>query len=121
MITLQKEIADKIAHDWIELWNHASVPVYLEQYTDDAVLVSSVALRLFPESNGRIIGKDVLLNYWETVRIHFPNFTFKINRTEFYENKVVIYYETKDSLTKAIAILSLNDDYKIKKIEVSYV
>ena len=38
-----------------------------------------------------------------------------------YENKIIAYYESIIDYSKAIAILSINDDLLIKKIEVSYV
>jgi|LakMenEpi03Aug12_release.lakeMendotaPanAssembly.Ray.scaffolds.fasta_scaffold209110_2 hypothetical protein len=54
---MECEKAKIIAQKWIDLWNNKSVDEYLTQHRDDVVLVSSVALRLFPDSNGRITDK----------------------------------------------------------------
>ncbi len=121
LIIMNCEKAKIIANRWVDLWNNNTVDEYLTQYRDDIVLVSSIALRLFPESNGRISNKTILKEYWELVRVKFP--TFKFNMTDFncYENKILIYYSTQDNLTKAIAILTVDEDGMIYKCEVSYV
>jgi hypothetical protein len=118
---LTQEQAERIGHHWIELWNEHSVPEYMTQYREDVVLVSSIALRLFPESNGRLQDKALLQQYWETVRVKFPNFRFTLERIAHFENKVLVFYTTFDGTTKAIAILTVDDDGMIYKVEVSYV
>jgi hypothetical protein len=119
MLSEQKAI--EIGTRWIELWNNCTVDEYLTQYSDDIVLVSSVALRLLPDSNGRIFDKKLLKEYWELVRIRFPNYKFEIERISHFENKVLVFYHTLDRQTKAIAILTLYADNLICKVEVSYV
>lgn len=118
---LTQEIAEKIGTRWIEDWNNFSVATYMEQYEDDVILVSSLALRLIPESHGRLSDKKILLEYWELVRIKFPNFKFNILSITFFENKVLVSYATKIDHTKAIAILTVSPNLKINRVEVSYV
>jgi hypothetical protein len=118
-ITLEQ--AHLISGKWVEYWNNDTVEKYLTLYDDEATLVSNVALRLIPNSFGRIAGKTQMLEYWTLVRLNFPQFKFRINRVEIYENKIIAYYESLIDYSKAIAILSINDDLLIKKIEVSYV
>lgn len=113
--------ANMIAQRWVDLWNNRSVEEYLSQYRDDVVLVSSMALRLFPESNGRLTDKKVLYNYWSIVRDKFSNYKFEISSVSTFENKVVIYYTTTDHTTKAICILTVDEEGMIYKVEVSYV
>jgi hypothetical protein len=115
------EQAQIISEKWVEYWNNDSVEKYLTLYDDEATLVSSVALRLMPETFGRISGKSQMLKYWTLVRVNFPQFKFRINRTEIYENKVIVYYESIIDNSKVIAILSINEKLLIEKIEVSYV
>lgn len=118
---LTQEIAEKIGTRWIEDWNNLPVATYLEQYEDDVVLISSLALRLIPESYGRLADKKLLLEYWELVRIKFPDFKFDIASITYFENKVVVSYSTKTENTKAIAILTVSPNLKINRVEVSYV
>ncbi len=118
---MSDDTAYLIAQRWVDLWNNESVEEYLTQYRYDVVLVSSMALRLFPESKGRLTDKKVLYNYWSIVREKFPNYKFKISRVSTFENKIIIYYATTDDTTKAICILTVDEEEMIYKIEVSYV
>ncbi|MBP6625001.1 MAG: hypothetical protein KA198_07500 [Chitinophagaceae bacterium] len=118
---LTPEIAEKIGTRWIEDWNNLSVSTYMEQYEDDVILISSLALRLIPESHGRLSDKKLLLEYWELVRNKFPDFKFNISAITYFENKVVVSYATKLNHTKAIAILTVSPNFKINRVEVSYV
>jgi hypothetical protein len=65
--------------------------------------------------------KKVLKEYWELVRIKFPNYKFILTDVTCYENKVLIFYSTHDSSTKAIAILTVDEQGMIYKCEVSCV
>lgn len=118
---LTSEKAKQIGERWLMLWNEHSVDEYLTQYRHDVVLVSSVALRLFPESNGRLTDKSLLKDYWELVRAKYPNFKFKLDKLSYFENKVLVFYSTLDNRTKAIGILTVDDNDEIYKVEVSYV
>lgn len=118
---LTEEKANEIGTRWLDVWNTSSVDDYLKLYRDDVVLVSSVALRLFPDSHGRISDKTVLKEYWELVRVKFPNYKFVLTRTCVFENKVLVFYSTQDNSTKAIGILTVDEDDLIYKCEVSYV
>ncbi|MBL7765728.1 MAG: nuclear transport factor 2 family protein [Chitinophagaceae bacterium] len=120
-MALNQISAERIGNHWIEVWNTQSVDQYLELYTSDVVLVSSKALRLFPDSKGRLSNKTVLKTYWELVRIKFPEFVFKVTRISHFENKVLVFYSTMDDSTKAIAILTVEENELISKVEVSYV
>lgn len=115
------EDANNISFNWIHLWNERLFDKYMAQYDEEAILVSNVALRMFPESNGRLSGKTLLTNYWSLVMKKFPQFKFKRNKFETYENKIIVYYESIIDETKAIAILTINGNLLITKIEVSYV
>ena len=118
---ISQERANAIAQRWVDLWNHKSIDEYLSQYRDDVVLVSSMALRLFPDSKGTLTDKKLLHNYWSLVRDRFPNYLFKISNVTTFENKIVIYYTTLDESTKSITILTIDEDEMIYRVEVSYV
>jgi hypothetical protein len=118
MIT--SENIKRIALNWIYLWNEESLENYMEQYSEDIELVSNIAMRLFPDSNGRIKDKTVLQNYWSIERIKYPNFIFNMLDINIYDNKAIVYYEAKDKSMKAIAILTVNEQEKINRVEVSY-
>jgi len=118
---LSEEKAMRIGRRWIDLWNECSVDEYLTQYREDVVLVSSIALRLFPESHGRLSNKTLLKEYWELVRLKFPHFHFTVERITFFENKVLVFYHARYLQTKVIAILTVDEEDMIYKVEISYV
>lgn len=118
---LTKEHAERIGNRWLDLWNNNTVDEYLTQYRNDIVLVSSVAFRLYPDSNGCISDKKILKEYWELVCIKTPQFKFVLEKLDFFENKILVFYTTQDLKTKAIAILTIDNNDKIYKCEVSYV
>jgi len=118
---LTQERADRIGNRWLDLWNNDTVDEYLTQYRDDIVLVSTVAFRLFPDTNGRISDKKILKEYWELVRNKIPQFKFVLEKIDFFENKILVFYTTQDLKTKAIAILTIDNNDMIYKCEVSYV
>jgi hypothetical protein len=89
---MTNEQANKIANRWIDLWNNKSLEEYLSQFTDDVELVSSVALRLFPDSNGKLTNKKLLFEYWSLVKANYPEYRFyKLNEVQFKENKVIMF------------------------------
>jgi hypothetical protein len=38
----------------VDAWNNSSLDTFIDLHSNDVELISSLALRLFPESNGRI-------------------------------------------------------------------
>lgn len=111
----------EIAERWVHVWNNNSLETFIELHSDKVELISNLALRLFPESNGRIQGKKTLFDYWGIVRNRLPKIHFKIDRMMMSDLKVVLYLSCENSPTKAIARMTINqDDLLIRKIEVSY-
>ena len=119
MITQEKAVL--IGERWLAMWNDCSVDEYLTQYRQDAVLISSVALRLFPDSNGKVAEKETLREYWEFVRMKFPNLKFVMDKVSVAENKIIVFYSTHDKLSKAIATLAMDESGLIYKMEVCYI
>jgi hypothetical protein len=111
----------EIAEHWVEAWNNSSLESFIDLHSNDVELISSLALRLFPESNGRIQGKKTLYDYWGIVRERLPKIHFKIDRMMMSDLKVVLYLSTENNPTKAIARMTIDpDNLLIRKMEVSY-
>lgn len=111
----------EIAEHWVEAWNNSSLETFIDLHSNDVELISSLALRLFPESNGRIQGKKTLYDYWGIVRERLPKIHFKIDRMMMSDLKVVLYLSTENNPTKAIARMTIDpDNLLIRKMEVSY-
>lgn len=111
----------EIAEHWVEAWNNSSLESFIDLHSNDVELISSLALRLFPESNGRIQGKKTLYDYWGIVRERLPKIHFKIDRMMMSDLKVELYLSTENNPTKAIARMTIDpDNLLIRKMEVSY-
>jgi hypothetical protein len=105
----------------VDAWNNSSLDTLIDLHSNDVELISSLALRLFPESNGRIQGKKTLYDYWGIVRERLPKMHFRIDRMMMSDLKVVLYLSTENNPIKAIARMTIDpDNLLIRKIEVSY-
>lgn len=120
-MSLNQTIVNDFCDRWIDTWNNGNIDDFLELLVEDTELVSTLALRLIPESNGSLKGKQILRIYWAMVKDKIPDFKFKLIRTEFFEDKIIIHYQTISERVKAIAIFTVRDDLKVSKTEVSYV
>lgn len=116
------EEAEQIAHRWIREWNTGNLDSFMQLHDEDVELISSLALRMFPESHGKIVDKKLLRSYWEIVQERMPELQFAVDKVCLFENKIVLYYSTPEQSHKAIAILTINNEnHLIRKVEVSYV
>lgn len=52
------------ADRWVDAWNARDVEAVLRHYAEDVVFTSPTAMRVVPESNGTVRGKDALRSYW---------------------------------------------------------
>mgnify|MGYP001022699448 CR=1 FL=1 len=115
------EIANQLGRQWVDTWNNKSIDDYLNLYTDDVQVVSSLALRLFPESNGTLQDKKLLKNYWELLKTRYPNYIFQMDVVRYFDDKLIVYYSSLDQSVRAIAVLTIREDLLIRRVEVSYV
>ncbi|MBL7755548.1 MAG: nuclear transport factor 2 family protein [Chitinophagaceae bacterium] len=114
--------AEHLAHRWINTWNQGDIAAFMQLHDEDVELISSLALRMFPESHGKITDKKLLRAYWELVQDRMPELQFAVDKVCLFENKIVLYYSTPQQSHKAIAILTINsENHLIRKVEVSYV
>lgn len=118
---MTEEKAQHIVSQWIKYWNEKSLNEYMDLLSDDVEIVSSLTLRLIPESNGHLKGKKILHEYWDLVRKKLPNFKFEFSHLFTYDNKIIVHYTTFDKTNKAIAILTINQNELISKMEISYI
>ncbi len=112
--------AELIVSKWISYWNEKSLDEYLNLLSNDIELVSSLTLRLIPESHGQLKGKKMLREFWEIVRKKMPNFIFEFSHFFTTKNKIIVHYNTLDHSVEAIAILTIDEHELICKMEISY-
>jgi ketosteroid isomerase-like protein len=87
--------ADGFAADWAAAWNAHDVEAVLAHFHDDVVFTSPVAMRVVPDSEGVLRGKDELRRYWaEGLRL-IPDLHFTVEATYAGVSTVVINYRNQ--------------------------
>lgn len=66
------------ARQWVEAWNRRDVEAVLRLYAEDVVFTSPNALRVVPDSGGRVHGKDELRSYWTRALAGNPGLRFTL-------------------------------------------
>jgi hypothetical protein len=66
------------AQEWVAAWNRRDVEAVLRHYADDVVFTSPTALRVVPESGGRVGGKAALRAYWTRALAGNPDLHFTL-------------------------------------------
>lgn len=69
---------EAFARDWAAAWNARDVERVLAHFHDAAVFTSPFALRLFPDSGGRLSGKARIRDYWRAGLAAVPDLHFTV-------------------------------------------
>jgi ketosteroid isomerase-like protein len=70
----------KFAAEWLAAWNAHDVEAVLAHFRHDAVFSSPFAARLFPDSGGRLVGKQAIREYWAAGLARIPDLHFEIEQ-----------------------------------------
>ena len=72
------EKLQSIAFKWFETFNNKELEKLLSLYDDDAVHFSPKLKMYKPESNGFVIGKDALREWWQDAFERLPSLNYKV-------------------------------------------
>jgi len=64
---------------WLAAWNAHDVEAVLAHFHEDAVFTSPFAASLFPESGGRLAGKQAIRDYWTAGLARVPDLRFTLD------------------------------------------
>lgn len=106
---LSKEIAQSIAEEWIDSWNKHDLERILSHYTNDFEMSSPFIARMYPDSGGKLKGKDLIGEYWGKALEKFPDLTFELKDVLFSIDTICIVYQSVNNL-RAIEWLKLRKD-----------
>lgn len=116
---VNKDFAEQFVQNWVASWNAKDL-IACGAWLDDHVesISSNIAL-WFPESKGKIEGKNSLLKYFELVLDKIPNFTLSNPTYEIIGNTIML--STLNDANKEIAFIgySFSEQGKIIKIKAS--
>jgi ketosteroid isomerase-like protein len=87
--------AARFADSWAKHWNAHNLDHLLAHFADDITFTSPVAAQLLPHSNGVIVGKAALRDYWAEGLRRIPDLHFEIVGVYSGVDTVVINYRNQ--------------------------
>ena len=116
---LTEQAARQFAEKWVDAWNAHDLDRILWFYSVDVVLLSPLAERLVPASEGRISGIAALGQYVARVLAAFPAPQFQLIDVSPGPGTLVLLYRNQDRKT-VNEFMELNDVGKVKRVLATY-
>jgi len=117
---MTKEFATAFAQDWIESWNLHDIEKILSHYTEDFTIETPMALKLYPQSGGVVVGKSEVRKYWTIGLEKNPNLKFELIDLLIGVNSIGLYLFNTSSNKKSVELMSFNSHNKVNKAIVTY-
>lgn len=114
------EFAKIFAEEWINSRNSHDIDKILNHYSHDFMIETPMAAKLFPESNGKVLGKADVRKYWQIGLERIPNLKFVILDILIGINGLTIYYINTATNKKSVEIMNFNEEQKVNKAIVHY-
>ena len=99
------EILQSIAFKWFDAFNNHNLEQLLSLYDDDAEHFSPKLKIYRPETNGLVIGKKALADWWQDAFDRLPTLNYKV--TSFTANGERIFLE----------YVRTGDDEEVRRVE----
>ncbi len=90
-----REILHQTAHHWVDAFNEKNIEKLLALYDDQAYHFSPKLKIKHPETNGMIIGKKAMRDWWQDAFDRLPDLQYIINHIVAEENIIYIEYIRK--------------------------
>lgn len=117
---MTKEFALEFAKDWIDSWNSHDLERILEQYSENFSIESPMVLRIVPESNGFISGKENIKAYWKIGLERNPKLKFELIDVLVGINRLTLYYNNSAANRKSVEMMRFNNENKVDEVIVNY-
>ncbi len=118
MITI--DYAQRFAQQWVNSWNSHHLEQILEHYSEDFIIETPMAQKLYPQSNGRVVGKEEVRKYWKIGLERIPNLKFELLDVLVGVNGLTIYYLNTATQKKAVEVMQFNAQQKVCNAVVHY-
>jgi hypothetical protein len=87
--------AKLFSEQWVRAWNAHDVEAVLEHFDDEVVFTSPIAAQLLPSSEGRVVGKRALSDYWIRALRNHPELHFTVEAVYAGIDTIVINYRNQ--------------------------
>ena len=117
---MTKEFATAFARDWIDAWNAHDIEKILAHYSEDFMIETPMALKLYTQSHGTVVGKSDVRKYWTMGLERNPNLKFELLDLLIGVNSIGLYLFNTSSNKKSVELMSFNNENKVNKAIVTY-
>jgi len=115
---MDKEFANKFAHEWVEAWNSHDLDKIMTHYAEDFEMSSPVIKQIMNIESGRIKGKKEGRAYWEKALAMLPDLHFDLVSTCAGVNSVVVQYKGHRGLSAEVFFF--NSEGKVESAFAHY-
>jgi len=116
---MTKENAWSLGKHWVAGWNAHDLELIMTHYEDDVELTSPVAARLLGTSDGKVVGKASLKDYFRRGLEAYPELHFRLVDVLCGVNSVVLYY-TNQAGTSTAEFMELSAMGKVARVVANY-
>jgi len=120
MLEITKRFAESFAADWVTAWNSYDLKKIMHHYSDDFSIESPLAAKRFPDSNGRLKGKQAISAYWEIGLRSRPKLKFELIKVFRGVNSISILYLSQTRSQEVVEVMYFNNEMKVYKTCVLY-
>lgn len=115
---ISKEFAEQFAAEWIACWNSHDMDRIMALYADDVTIDSPTALKVVPESNGFIAGKESIRSYWQTAMKGIPDLEFRLLRVFQGVHGVALNFVNTTAGITVTEVMNFNEAGKVSQVLV---
>ena len=116
---MTRDQAWNLANLWVAAWNAHDLDLIMTHYEDAVELTSPVAAQLLGTSDGRVVGKANLKDYFRRGLEAYPELNFRLDDVLWGINSVVLYY-TNHKGTRTAELMELSAAGKVAKVVANY-
>ncbi len=117
---MTEDFAKQFAAEWVASWNSHDLDRILEHYSENFTIETPMALKIKPETQGVVVGKTKVREYWEQGLKLIPNLQFEIIDVLTGINGLTIYYRNTATGRKTVEIMFFNVQQKVEKAFAMY-
>ena len=117
---MTKDFATEFAKAWVGAWNAHDLEKVLSHYSEDFTIESPIAVKLYPQSGGTVVGKSEVRKYWTIGLEKSPNLQFELTDVLVGVNSLALHLFNTASNRKSVEVMSFNSEGKVYKAVVCF-